>query len=68
MHSNPNNAGIESEPILDEENNKYIGYQAKFFDNAADYGQIKEFAEKAVKHYADLGLGYASSDFIKTMF
>lgn len=51
LHSNPNNAGIESEPILNEENNKYIGYQAKFFENAVDYGQIKESAEKAVKHY-----------------
>lgn len=52
LHSNPNNAGIESEPILDEENNKYIGYQAKYFDNVVNYGQIKESAEKAVKYYA----------------
>lgn len=51
VHSNPNNPGIESEPILDEINNQYIGYQAKFFDNAVDYSQIKESAEKAVKHY-----------------
>jgi len=51
VHSNPNNPGIESEPILDEANNRYIGYQAKFFDNDADYNQIKESAEKAVKHY-----------------
>lgn len=51
IHSNPNNPGIESEPILDEINNRYIGYQAKFFDNAVDYSQIKESAEKAVKHY-----------------
>ena len=40
VHSNPNNPGIESEPILDEQNNKYIGYQAKFFDNNVDYSQI----------------------------
>ena len=52
LHSNPNNAGIESEPILNEESNQNIGYQAKFFDNVADYGQIKESAEKAVLHYA----------------
>lgn len=51
VHSNPNNPGIESEPILDEQNNKYIGYQAKFFDNNVDYSQIKESAQKAVKHY-----------------
>lgn len=51
IHSNPNNPGIESEPILDEVNNRYIGYQAKFFDNDADYNQIKESAQKAVKYY-----------------
>ena len=27
------NPGIESEPILNEETGKYIGYQAKFFTN-----------------------------------
>lgn len=51
VHSNPNNPGIESEPILNEVNNRYIGYQAKFFDNDADYSQIKKSAEKAVKYY-----------------
>lgn len=51
VHSNPNNPGIESEPILDEVNNRYIGYQAKFFDNDVDYSQIKESAKKAVKYY-----------------
>lgn len=51
VHSNPNNPGIESEPILDEVNNRYIGYQAKFFDNDVDYNQIKESAQKAVRHY-----------------
>lgn len=51
LHSNPSNAGIESEPIWDEMNEKYIGYQAKFFDNATDYKQIKESVEMAIKHY-----------------
>lgn len=52
VHSNPNNPGIESEPILDEVNNRYIGYQAKFFDNDRNmYNQIKESAKKAVEHY-----------------
>ncbi len=51
VHSNPNNPGVESEPILDEVNNKYISYQAKFFDSDVDYNQIKESAKKAVKHY-----------------
>ena len=51
VHCNPNNPGIESEPVLDEVNNRYISYQAKFFDNIADYSQIKKSAQKAVKHY-----------------
>ena len=51
VHSNPNNPGIESEPIFDEVNNRYIGYQAKCVDNDADYNQIRESAQKAVKHY-----------------
>lgn len=52
VHSNPNNPGIESEPILDEVNNRYIGYQAKFFDNDRNmYNQIRESAKKAVEHY-----------------
>lgn len=53
VHSNPNNPGIELEPIWDEVNNKYIGYQAKFFDNDDDYNQIKESAQKAIKHYKE---------------
>lgn len=46
VHSNPNNPGIESEPILNEETDKYIGYQAKFFANEVGYSQIKESAKK----------------------
>lgn len=30
VHSNPNNPGIESEPILDEVNNRYISYKLSF--------------------------------------
>ena len=37
VHSNPNNPGIESEPILNEETDKYIGYSIMRF-------QIKKFA------------------------
>ncbi len=51
VHSNPNNAGIESEPILDEKSKKYIGYQAKFFDKTVGYNQIKDSAQKAIEHY-----------------
>ncbi|SDF10678.1 hypothetical protein [Sporomusa acidovorans] len=51
VHSNPNNAGLESEPIYDETNQRRIGYQVKFFDNGVDYGQIQHSAEKIVQYY-----------------
>lgn len=51
MHSNPNNPGIEAEPILDERTNQYIGFQVKFFDTSVDYGQILHSMEKALQYY-----------------
>ena len=51
VHSNPNNAGLESEPIYDETNQRRIGYQVKFFDNGVDYGQIQHSAEKIIQYY-----------------
>ena len=51
LHANPNNYGIETEPIYDEKNQRWIGFQAKFFDGNVDYTQIKESADKIVKYY-----------------
>lgn len=51
LHSNPNNPGIESEPVYDEINHKWIGYQAKFFQRDVDYSQIQHSANKTVKYY-----------------
>lgn len=51
LHSNPNNPGIEAEPILDERTNQYIGFQVKFFDPSVDYGQILHSMEKALQYY-----------------
>lgn len=52
MHSNPNNPGIEAEPILDERTNQYIGFQVKFFDTSVDYSQILHSMKKALQYYA----------------
>lgn len=52
VHCNPNNPGLESEPIYDENNKRYIGYQAKFFDESVDYNQILHSAQNIVKYYA----------------
>ena len=51
LHANPNNPGIEAEPILDECTNKRIGFQAKYFSAAANYSDIKDSAEKTVENY-----------------
>ena len=52
LHSNPNNPGIEAEPILDERTNQYIGFQVKFFDTSVDYSQILHSMKKALQYYA----------------
>lgn len=51
LHANPNNAGLETEPIFDEVNQKWIGFQAKYFDGDVDYEQIKHSADKTIEYY-----------------
>ncbi len=51
LHANPNNHGLETEPIYDEVNKCWIGFQAKFFDRDVRYEQIKHSAEKTVEYY-----------------
>ena len=51
LHANPNNYGLETEPIYDEINHRWIGFQAKFFDGDVDYTQIMHSAEKIEKYY-----------------
>ena len=50
-HANPNNYGLETEPIFDEIRKRWIGFQAKYFENAVDYSQIEESAKKIIKYY-----------------
>ena len=52
LHTNPNNAGIESDPITRISDNKRIGYKAKYFENSIGYSQIRDSMEKAVKYYS----------------
>ena len=51
LHSNPNNYGLEAEPIFEESRKLWIGFQAKFFDNTVGYSQIKASADKIVEYY-----------------
>lgn len=52
FQSNPNNPGIEIEPIFHEGSGKWISFQAKYF-TTVDYSQIRHSAEKTIKYYAD---------------
>ncbi len=53
LHCNPNNPGLEAEPIYDEKNERWIGYQAKFFEKNTDYSQIMDSVENIVKYYKE---------------
>ena len=53
LHANPNNPGLETEPIFNEKINKRVGFQAKFFEGNPNYGEIKNSAQKIVKYYSD---------------
>ena len=52
VHSNPNNPGLECDPVFDEVNQRWISFQAKFSQQRPPYTQILESMEKAVKYYA----------------
>ena len=54
LHANPNNHGLETEPIYDETNKRWIGFQAKFFDQDVKYEQIKHSAEKTIEYYTGM--------------
>lgn len=51
LHSNPNNPGLETEPIFSEQSKQWIGFQAKYFENGVDYDQIKRSANQIIDHY-----------------
>ena len=51
LHANPNNYGLETEPIYDEVSKRWVGFQAKFFSGRPDYDQIKRSVEKIVEYY-----------------
>lgn len=51
LHANPNNVGLETEPIYDEQNKLWLGFQVKFFDGDVDYRQIKHSAKEIIENY-----------------
>ena len=51
FHSNPNNPGVEIEPIYHKETEKRISFQSKYF-TSTDYDQIERSMEKCITHYS----------------
>ncbi len=51
FHSNPNNAGVEVEPLFCQKTNSRISFQAKYFSSRVGYGKIRESIDKVVNHY-----------------
>lgn len=49
LHSDPNNKGLEAKPV--KINNKWYGFQAKFFEHSFSYAQLKVSIEKAIEQY-----------------
>ena len=64
LHSNPNNPGIEIEPVFCDKLNKSISFQSKYFDTI-DYGNIQHSAKETVKYYSgqiDICYLYSNKD------
>ena len=51
LHNNPNNPGIESEPVYDKSSKRWIGYQVKHFDNNVSYSKIEKSMQETVDNY-----------------
>ncbi|SFO03603.1 hypothetical protein SAMN04487831_106127 [Pseudobutyrivibrio sp. UC1225] len=52
LNSNPNNPGLETEPVYDGKTDRYVGFQAKYFEGSTKYDQILKSAKEIVKYYA----------------
>ena len=50
FHSNPNNPGIEIDPVFSRDGKMRISFQSKWFEKM-DYSQVRHSAEMAVKYY-----------------
>ncbi len=69
LHSDHNHPGVEVAPVLAKDGQTRISFQAKHFDNAIGYVQIKKSANEAVTHYAgnlDVIYLYCNKDITET--
>lgn len=51
LHANPNNPGLETDPVYDKDSNQWIGFQVKYFDGSVKYDQIAHSADEILKYY-----------------
>lgn len=68
LHSNPNNPGVEVEPVLESISNRRISFQAKYI-TSTDYKLVMNSAQKIVKYYSgqlDIVYLYCNKDLTKT--
>ena len=53
LHANPNNPGLETDPVYDKDSDQWIGFQVKYFDASVKYDQIAHSADEILKYYSD---------------
>ena len=69
LHSDHNHPGVEVAPALAKDGQTRISFQAKHFNNAIGYAQIKKSVSEAVKHYTgklDVIYLYCNKDITET--
>ena len=69
LHSDHNHPGVEVAPVLAKDGRTKISFQAKHFDNAIGYAQIKKSVNEAIAHYAgklDIIYLYCNKDITET--
>lgn len=69
LHSDHNHPGVEVAPALAKDGQTRISFQAKHFDNAIGYTQIKKSVNEAVTHYTgelDVIYLYCNKDITET--
>lgn len=69
LHSDHNHPGVEVAPVLAKDGQTKISFQAKHFDNAIGYAQIKKSVKEAIIHYTgklDIIYLYCNKDITET--
>ena len=52
LRYNPQNPGVECEPVIEKGTGKRISFQAKYFSSRVGYSKIEESAKKTIEYYS----------------